>query len=174
VANQVVPPVAQVGTEKVGAGPVPHGLAVLNMVADHLSTCSDTVKMAVGTQGEDTITGGATIALQIKAGRETTEVALGVAVPPETIMPAAGTLTWPHPGIFFARSKNLLEQSGNKIYHEVTLVVGGNTPGGNWAGSSAKLSARSILKTEKASCEGQIIRQSPLSCQSILMIFNSK
>ena len=123
---------------------MPHGLAVLNVVADHLSTCSDTGKMAVGTQGEDTITGGATIALQIKAGRKATEVALSVAVPPETIMAAAGTLTWRHPWIILASRKNLLEQSGNKIYHEVTLVVGGNTPGGNWAGSSAKLSARSL------------------------------
>ena len=134
------------------------GLAVLNMVANHLSTCSDSGEMAVGTQGEDAITGGATIALQIKAGRKTTEVALGVPVPPETIMSAAGAFTWPHPWIILASRKNLLEQNGNKIYHEVTLVVGGNTPGGNWAGSSAKLSARSILKTEKASCEGQIIR----------------
>ncbi len=96
---------------------MPHGVAVLNMVAYHLSTCSDSGEMAVGTQGEDTITGGATIALQVKAGRKTMKVALGVAVPPETIMPAAGALTWPHPGIILARSKNLLEQSGNKIYH---------------------------------------------------------
>jgi len=80
--------------------------------------------MAVGTQGEDTITGGATIALQIKARRKTTEVALGIAVPPKTIMPAAGTFTWPHPGIILARSKNLLELSGNKIYHQGTLFVG--------------------------------------------------
>ena len=137
---------------------MPHGLAVLNMVANHLSTCSDSREMAVRAQGEDTITGRATIALQIKTGRKTTEVALGVAVPPETIMPAAGTLTWPHPGIILASRKNLLEQNGNKIYHDVTLVVGGNSPGGNWAGSSAKLSALSILKTEKASCEGHIIR----------------
>jgi hypothetical protein len=108
--------------------------------------------MAVRSQGEDAITGGATIALQIKAGRKTTEVALGVAVPPETIMPATGTLTWPNPGIILASRKNLLEQNGNKIYHEVTFVVGGNSPGSNWAGSSAKLSARSILKIEKASC----------------------
>ena len=137
---------------------MPHGLAVLNMVANHLSTSSDSGKMTVGAQGEDTMACGATIALQIKAGRKTTEVALGVAVPPETIMPAAGTLTWPNPGIILASRKNLLEQNGNKIYHEVTFVVGGNSPGSNWAGSSAKLSALSIVKTEKASCEGQIIR----------------
>jgi hypothetical protein len=129
------------------------------MVADHLSACSDSREMAVGTQGEDTMACGATIALQIKAGRKTTEVALGVAVPPETIMPAAGTLTWPHPGIILARRKNLLEQIGNKIYHEVTFVVGGNTPGGNWAGSPRKtLRPLSILKIKMASCEGQIIR----------------
>ena len=158
MASQVIPPVAQIGTKKVGAGPMPRSEAVLNMVADQLSACSDSREMAVGTQGEDAITGGATIALQIKAGRKTTEVALGVPVPPETIMPAAGTLTWSHPGIILASRKNLLEQNGNKIYHEVTLVVGGNTPGGNWAGSSAKLSARSILKIKMASCEGQIIR----------------
>jgi hypothetical protein len=114
--------------------------------------------MAVRAQGEDTIAGGATIALQIKAGRKTTKVALGVPVTPETIMSAAGALTWPYPRIIFSRRKNLLEQNGNKIYHEVTLVVGGNPPGGNWAEGSAKLSARSILKTKKASCEGQIIR----------------
>jgi hypothetical protein len=114
--------------------------------------------MAVRAQGEDTITGRATIALQIKAGRKTTEVALSISVPPETVMPTTGTLTWPHPGIILASRKNLLEQNGNKIYHEVTLVVGGNPPGGNWAEGSAKLSARSILKTKKASCEGQIIR----------------
>lgn len=131
------------------AGEIFSGVALLQM-APHCTnvgvtpTCSDTGKMAVGTQGEDTITGGATIALQIKAGRKTTEVALSVAVPPETVMPTTGTLTWPHPGVILTRSKNLLEQSGNKIYHDVTLVVGGNPPGGNWAGSSAKLSARSL------------------------------
>jgi hypothetical protein len=99
-------------------------VAVLNMVADHFYTCSDSGKMAVRTKSEDTITCRATIALQIKAGRKTTEVALGVAVPPETIMPAAWTYNWSHPRIFFPKLKNILEQNGNKIYHQRTLLRG--------------------------------------------------
>ena len=94
------------------------------MVADHVYTCSDAGKMAVRTKSEDTITCRATIALQIKAGRKATEVALGISVTPETIMPAAGTLTWSHPGIILASRKNLLEQNGNKIYHQRTLLRG--------------------------------------------------
>ena len=103
---------------------MPRSEAVLNMVADQLSACSDSREMAVGTQGEDTMACGATIALQIKAGRKTTEVALGVAVPPETIMPAAWTYNWSHPRIFFPKLKNILEQNGNKIYHQRTLLRG--------------------------------------------------
>jgi len=73
--------------------------------------------MAVRTQGEDTITCGAAITLQIKAGRKTMKVALGVSVTPETIMPATGTLTGAYPWIILAKSKNILEKNGNKIYH---------------------------------------------------------
>jgi hypothetical protein len=42
------------------------------------------------------------IALQKKAGRKSTKVALGITMPPETIMAASGTSTWAYPGIILA------------------------------------------------------------------------
>src|SRR3990172_12984811 len=120
------------------------------------------------------MTCGTTITLQKKAGRKSTEIATGVTVTPKTIMPAAWTFNWSNPWIFFPHLKNILDQSGNKIYHKNTHRCGGNTTVVNGRGVLRKLPARSILKIKMASCEGQIIRQFPLSCQFILIIFNPK
>ncbi|MEI6703683.1 MAG: hypothetical protein WCL71_09135 [Deltaproteobacteria bacterium] len=117
-ADQVMPPVAQIGTEKVGTRPMPHGLATRQVITDHLSACPDSGKMTVWTEGKYTTTRRTTVTLQKKAGRISTKVALGVSVAPETIMAAAGTAIWSHPGIFFTQRKNILEKNGNKIYHQ--------------------------------------------------------
>jgi hypothetical protein len=47
-ASKIIPPVSEIGAEKLGARPVPSCLPVLNMIADHLSACTDSGKMAVG------------------------------------------------------------------------------------------------------------------------------
>jgi hypothetical protein len=73
--------------------------------------------MSVGTKGEDTITRGTTITLQIKAGRIAPEVALDIAVAPKTVMTTAGTNGGTFPRIILTQSKNILEKNGNKIYH---------------------------------------------------------
>jgi hypothetical protein len=51
---------------------------------------------------------------------------MNVSVTPESIMAAAGTNARPFPLIIFLQLKNILEQSGNKIYHQITLVKGQN------------------------------------------------
>jgi len=103
-------------------------LAARNQIADYLHACADPGEMTVGTKGEYAMTGGTTVALQVKAGRVSPEVAPDITVAPETIMPAAGTCTRPLPGIILAQNKNLLEQNGNKIYHHITIVVGVSLP----------------------------------------------
>jgi hypothetical protein len=47
-AGKIIPPVSEIGTENIGARPVPHCLPMLNMIADHHSACTDSGKMAVG------------------------------------------------------------------------------------------------------------------------------
>jgi hypothetical protein len=51
---------------------------------------------------------------------------MDVSVTPESIMAAAGTNAWSFPLIIFPQLKNILEQSGNKIYHQNTLLKGQN------------------------------------------------
>jgi hypothetical protein len=94
------------------------------MIADQLSACTDPGKMTVRAKGEDTITCRATVTLQKKTGRKVTEITMDISVAPETIMAAAGTNSWSFPRIIFAKLKNILEQSGNKIYHQNTLLWG--------------------------------------------------
>ena len=80
--------------------------------------------MAVGTQSENAITFGTTVALQIKAGGKAAEITMDVSVTPESIMAAAGTDARTFPLIIFLHLKNILEQSGNKIYHHEYIVEG--------------------------------------------------
>jgi hypothetical protein len=169
-AGYIAPPISQAGTGKVGTGPMPHCFAAGKMFTNHFPACTDPGKMTVGTQGKYATTRRTAIAFQINAGRKSKEIALDITMAPETIMPAAGTYTRPLPGIILAQSKNLLEENGNKIYHQETLLQGVIPPVVNGRGVRRKLSARSILKIKMASCEGQIIRQSLLSCQFILII----
>jgi hypothetical protein len=140
-AGQVAPPISQTGTGKVAAGPMSRCLAANDMIADYLNACTDPGKITVGTKSEYAMTRGTTVALQIKTGRVSTEVTLDITVAPETIMPAAGTYTRPFPGIILAQSKNLLEQNGNKIYHDITNVAGVSPPVVNGWRVLRKLSA---------------------------------
>jgi len=83
------------------------------MIADYLQTRADSREMGGWTQGKDTMAGGTMIALQIKAGRIATEVALNKTVAPKAVMATAGTSSRPDPRIILAQCKNILEQNGN-------------------------------------------------------------
>ena len=96
------------------------------MITDYLPAGTNPRKMTVRAQSKDTITCGAAVTLEKKAGRKAAEVAVDVSMTPETIMATAGTSTWSLPLIFFPQLKNILEQSGNKIYHQNTLLKGKN------------------------------------------------
>jgi hypothetical protein len=117
-ADQVFPPKSQAGTRKVGMRQMPHHITASYMIADRLSTGSDTGEMTVRAKGEHTTTCGTTVALQIKAGRKSLEIALNITVAPETIMTASWANIRTSPRIIFTQHKNLLEYSVNKIYHQ--------------------------------------------------------
>jgi hypothetical protein len=94
------------------------------MVADHLFTAMDAGKMTIRAGSKDAMTCWTAVTLQKKAGRKTAKVALNEPMPPEAVMPTAGTSGRAFPWKILAKCKNILEHHGHKIYHLDTLLWG--------------------------------------------------
>jgi len=120
--GEVAEPVSEQRTGQRGAGPAPLVLAVLEMDTDGLSATTNAAEVAIGAKGNDATAVGTSIALEIKALRKPAEVPGGKAVPPDLVAAALGTDLGPHPRIILALLKNILEQDGDKIYHDISLV----------------------------------------------------
>lgn len=132
-AQKVVPPIPEIGTCQFGTGPVAIMTTMKNVGTDHCDAGAYPGKMAGRAQCQDTIAGRATEALQIKAGWKTTEIAGNVAMPPETVMTAAGACRRTLPRKIFTKGKNILEYSRNEMYHALQRLRV-ETPSGNKGG----------------------------------------
>ena len=170
LTGQVGQPVSQTGAGKFGTGPSPGDHAVGEMGMDYSDRGLNPREMRVGSKRNDTTAFGTATALQVKAGGKSMEKACDETMAPETIMTAAGTGRRQLPGIILAQLKNILELDGNWIYHGNTWL-GGITPSGNGAESSAKTLRPPCFRDKKRPLEEvQIIQQTLTSCQSILKI----
>jgi hypothetical protein len=73
--------------------------------------------VGIWTQGGDAAAVGTPIAFEIQAAGKAAEVSCCKAMTPDLVMAACGADLGLHPRIIFALLKNILELSGDKIYH---------------------------------------------------------
>jgi hypothetical protein len=85
--------------------------------SDCLSGTTKTAEVGIWSKSDDAAAIGAPIAFEIQAACEAAEVSGSEAMTPDLVVAALGTGLGLHPRIIFALLKNILELSGDKIYH---------------------------------------------------------
>ena len=73
--------------------------------------------MGIRSKSDDAVAIGAPIAFEIQAAWKAAKVSGSEAVAPDLVVAAFGAGLGLHPRIIFALLKNILELSGDKIYH---------------------------------------------------------
>jgi len=122
--GKVGEPVSEAGTRECGTGPAPLVQALFEVGPDRLPGAANPAEMGVGTQGNDVLATGTSVAPEIQTAGKAVEVPRSEAVPPEPVVVAAGTDSGPSPRIILALLKNILEKNRDKIYHVYRVSLG--------------------------------------------------